>query len=386
MRYSVRTVFFSFFKLGLVSFGGYLALISVVHQKFVEKDKSVSDKFLKDMVALSTFLPGPVAVNVVSALGFYLRKWPGALAAFVGVLTPAFLSMSLLYFLYARVIEIAVFTHFFKGATSVVTAVIVSVAITMTKKEDHKSLLFFLIPASFVFLFLFPSFWGLLSILLVAGIIGWIVNKDSYTSTKQGNYIGWTLPIFIFLAGIIYSIPRSTIYLDLAGTFSTVSLTLFGGGYVMVPILNNIVVIEKQWLTQREFMDAIALGQITPGPILISAAFVGFKQAGFWGGIISTLSIFTPSAILMIVMFNNLKEWLMNRHVRAFFDGLRMAVVGMIFNSGVVLFLGQEPGAITTTIVLIALILLIFYKISPIYLILAGGLLGIMSYFIGIGL
>ncbi|MDH4057410.1 MAG: chromate transporter, partial [Cyclobacteriaceae bacterium] len=141
MQYSVKSVFTSFFKLGLVSFGGYLALISVVHQKFVEQEKTVPNELLTDMVALSTFLPGPVAVNVVSALGFYLRGWRGAMAAFIGVLTPAFLFMSILYVLYDRFIEITIITSFFNGATSVVTAVIVSVAVAMARKEDRSSIL-----------------------------------------------------------------------------------------------------------------------------------------------------------------------------------------------------------------------------------------------------
>lgn len=383
MTYTIKNVFISFFKLGLVSFGGYMALISVVHQKFVERDKHVPDKLLADMVALSTFLPGPVAVNVVSALGFYLRGWQGAVAAFAGVLLPAFIFMGGLFYLYERFIEINVFTSFFKGATSVVVAIIFSVALTMAKKVKRISLLTLLIPIAFALLFFFPEFWSLLLILLSAGLIGWVVNRNIYDSTNRKNYLGWTLPILLLLAGIIYFLPTNTIYLDLARTFSTVSVTLFGGGYVMIPMLNDLIVAEKQWLTQTEFIDAIALGQITPGPILISAAFVGFKQAGFWGGLISTLAIFCPSAVLMIVMFNNLSTWLGNRHVRAFFDGLRMAVIGMIFYSGVVLFLGQGVTVITAGIGIIALGLLIVYKISPIHLILGGGLFGVFGYLTG---
>jgi len=384
MQYSVKSVFTSFFKLGLVSFGGYLALISVVHQKFVEQEKTVPNELLTDMVALSTFLPGPVAVNVVSALGYYLRGWRGAMAAFIGVLTPAFLFMSILYVLYDRFIEITIITSFFNGATSVVTAVIVSVAVAMARKEDRSSILIYLVPISFALLYFFPAFTSILAIMLASGVIGWAIKRNSYTSIEQEKYFGWTLPILIVLAVIIYLIPRNTIYFDLAGTFSTVSLTLFGGGYVMVPMLNNLVVVEKHWLTQSEFIDAIALGQITPGPILISAAFVGFKQAGFLGGLIATLSIFTPSAVLMIVMYNNLKSWLKNRHVRAFFDGLRMAVIGMIFYSGVVLFLSFDQTIITVIIGFAALGLLIYYKIAPVHLILGGGLIGVVGYLAGI--
>lgn len=373
--YSLLDIYLIFLRLGSTSFGGYMALIAVVHEKFVEKDKTLPDQSLSDMVAFSTFLPGPVAVNVVSAVGFYLSGWLGAAVAFLGILTPAFFFMLLLFTLYVQLGDLGFFRTFFVGASYVVVGLIFSTGVNMAKKEKDNRLVIFLTPILFALLFVVNAYWQILAILLGAGLIGWIEARNRLASTTSEGAPLWTWAILLVAAAVVTFLPAGNIYLDLVKTFSTVSLTLFGGGYVMIPMLHELLIGTKHWLTEREFLDAIAMGQLTPGPILISSAFVGFKLTGWFGGLVATLSIFLPSSLVMVLLFNNVKAWLNNRHVRAFFTGMKMAIIALILYSGVKLMVDLKfviPGMITAAI---AFVLIFFYKINPVYLVLSAGAL-----------
>ena len=375
MQYSLLDIYLIFLRLGSTSFGGYMALIAVVHEKFVEKDKTLPDQSLSDMVAFSTFLPGPVAVNVVSAVGYYLAGWLGATVAFLGILTPAFCFMLVLYAVYSQLGDLGFFRNFFVGASYVVVGLIFSTGINMIRKEKDRSWVILLIPIIFAGLFFVKAYWQILVILLVSGIIGWFQFKNKTQSTASQGAPWWTWTVLVAGAVVIVLLPATNIYLDLVKTFSTVSLTLFGGGYVMIPMLHELLIDGKHWLTEREFIDAIAMGQLTPGPILISSAFVGFKLVGWVGGLVAALSIFLPSSVVMVLLFNNVKAWLNNRHVRAFFSGMKMAIMALILYSGVRLLIDLKfviAGVVTSAI---AFGLIFFYKINPVYLVLAAGTL-----------
>jgi chromate transporter len=381
--YSLLDIFLIFLRLGSTSFGGYMALVAIVHQKFVEKDKSLPDQSLSDMVTFATFLPGPVAVNVVSNVGYHFAGWLGAVVAFVGILTPAFCFMLVFYMLYSQLGDLEVFSGFFAGASYVVVGLIFSTGVNMVKKDKGLGWVLVMIPLIFTLLFFVKAYWQMLAILLASGIVGWILFRNKTTSVAGQGSSWWTWTILLAGALVVFLLPTSNIYFDIVKTFSTVSLTLFGGGYVMIPMLHELLIEGKNWLTEREFLDAIAMGQLTPGPILISSAFVGFKLAGWTGGLVATLSIFLPSAVTMVLLFNNVKSWLSNRHVRAFFSGMKMAIIALILYSGVRLLIDLKfviAGLITAAI---AFALIFFRKVNPVYLVLlAGALFSLSAYLI----
>lgn len=380
---SLRYLFVRFIQLGAVSFGGYLALVAMVHSRFVERDRKVPGQFLADLVALASFLPGPVAVNTVSAVGYYLRGWMGMITAFTAILTPAFLTMYLLFSFHEQVSEAKLFQAFVRGAAAVVTAVIFSVGLTMVKKEPRSGLLLML-PLVITALIWVQGYAALLIILVSAGTVGWYFNRTKYPRSHQKLSVGIALPLLIFAALGVYILPVEGLVGDLVSTFLSVSLSLFGGGYVMVPFLQEIVVTQKHWLSETEFVNAITFGQITPGPILISAAFVGFKQAGFLGGLVATLAIFLPSSLLMTVLSSHFQKHMDDRHVKAFFDGLRIAIIGLILYSASQFFKMQTFNWITVAVASVTLLLISRYRINAVYLVAAGGLIGIFSYLVGI--
>lgn len=359
-----------------------MALLAFVHNKLVDQDKAISNHLFTNLISISSFLPGPVAVNVVSSIGYSTNGLMGAFVAFFAVLLPSFIVMTCLYFFYEYFNESILLKSFFNGVTYIIVGIILSVSYNMIKKEKLNLEAPIIILAVLVLLFFFHSFWQLLLIIVLTGGTGWMLNYNSYQSIYVANFRSWIWIIPICFAAIFYFLPHENIYLDLLSTFSTVSVSLFGGGYVMIPMLQDIVVNQKQWLTQQEFIDSIAMGQFTPGPILISAAFVGFKQAGFLGGVVATLAIFVPSSILMLVVYNGIRQWLENRHFKAFFDGLRLAVIAMIIYSGLYMFMGLKYDSWFTIMTIIAIYLIVFHKMSPIYLILFGGFFGIIRQLI----
>ena len=165
---------------------------------------------------------------------------------------------------------------------------------------------------------------------------------------------------------------------NLSKVFANISLTLFGGGYVFIPYLDKIIVEQLGWLTQREFIDSIAMGQITPGPILITATFIGYKMNGLIGAFLSTLSIFLPSSVV-IIFFSRVYYFIKkNSTVKLIINGFKIGIIGLICYSGYVIMFKQQSNLNFYSLVacFISFIVLNKTKIHPIFLIIVAGLIG----------
>lgn len=157
------------------------------------------------------------------------------------------------------------------------------------------------------------------------------------------------------------------------GTFS------FGGGVVIIPLVENEVVMKYGWLTKREFIDAVTLGQITPGPVVISATFIGYKVYGIWGAIVSTVSVILPSFVMICLATQAIKKFQENKLLANFFRGARVAVIGMILQAGLSIGKSSLIDFKTIFIAGIALISLLKYKLNPIWILLGAGIVGLVS-------
>jgi len=157
------------------------------------------------------------------------------------------------------------------------------------------------------------------------------------------------------------------------GTFS------FGGGMVIIPLVENEVVMKYGWLTKREFIDAVTLGQITPGPVVISATFIGYKVYGILGAIVSTASVILPSFVMICLATQAIKKFQENKLLANFFRGARVAVIGMILQAGLSIGKSSLIDFKTIFIAGIALISLLKYKLNPIWILLGAGIVGLVS-------
>jgi len=395
---SLNYLFLTFLRIGATSWGGFMALISVVQKNMVEKDKVIKDEEILDGISLASVLPGPVAFNVVTYIGYQLKGFKGALVSMAGITLPSFLLILVLAHVYFKFGQLPIFTNFFNGVLPAVTAIIISVAYSMTRKnvKDPKQVV--IMTSAIVALILFRSFFITALIMVVGGSAGYFIYrkddaKEQKTSSNRISF-SWKRALvltFSIIAGVVFFayLPNLTqgalqeqlrIQRDIMFTFSGLSVTLFGGGYVIIPAIHEVIVEGLHWLSTKEFSDAIAMGQITPGPIFISATFIGYKVGGLMGAITATLAIFLPPGFIMLLCSQFIDSIKNSKVVVAIFKGLRPAVIGMIFAAAYTLGKDLSLNWGTIFIFLSVLVLSIKYKINVVYLIPASGVIGILIF------
>ncbi len=378
-------IFIIFLKTGAISFGGYMMLISTIQREFAQRKKIMSNKKILDAITMASFLPGPMAINVASYIGFAIRGWKGAIVAFVGVLLPSFIIMLIFSHLYLNSRNIPGFSSFFDGIIPVVSAVIFSVGYSFFKEKKDKLFSFLLITLSFALTSLIKGYISIILPLALCGALNLLYNGDkikkinnpkkAFLRTK-GILIA-SIILFLLLV-FLNNAPINTPNFNLSKVFANISLTLFGGGYVFIPYLDKIVVEQIGWLTKREFIDSIAMGQITPGPILITATFIGYKINGISGAFFSTISIFLPSSVV-IIFFSRIYYFIKkNNTIKLIINGFKIGIIGLIYYSGYVIMFQQleNYNIVSISICIFSFIILNKTKIHPLFLIMIFGFIG----------
>ena len=395
------TIFLRFLVIGATSFGGFMALVSMVQREVVERKKWLSNDILLDAVSVASFLPGPLAVNVVAFSGYRLRGMWGALLSMTAVLLPTFaliVILSRLYFSYGQMPGVS---RAFDGIIPGVCAVVAAVALDMGRRQIRSWAQGLILLASFLIITFFGGFYSTLFIMIAGALIGTLFFRESQTADVRISHVSINelrafiqtnllfLLAFAALLFVVILLPwmipiadgsELKLYRQLALTFSPVSLTLFGGGYVFIPMLQQLVVEQLQWLNTREFADGIALGQVTPGPIMISAAFVGYKIAGTIGAAVATVAMFLPPALLMLLVSDLLESLKGNSKVISAFRGLRPAVIGMIAAAAVSLARSAPHDLRALGIGLVVFFLIARFKISAAYLIPLSAIAGLLLF------
>ena len=386
-KISYIRLFFIFLKTGTISFGGYMMLIAMIKYEFVERTRILKNSKILDAITMASFLPGPMAINVASYVGFLLKGWKGAVISFLAVLLPSFLIMLLFSYLYLNSQNIPGFTSFFMGVMPVVSAVIFTVAYDIFKETKNKFFSFILVVLSFMIAYSVKGYISIILPLLICGLLNIFYNKKKI---KFGVSFGNSSKNFIKIKGIlIASFIMATLYVflnnatidtktfNLARIFSNISLTLFGGGYVFIPYLDKIIVEQLGWLTQREFIDSIAMGQITPGPILITATFIGYKINGIFGAFIATISIFLPSSVIIIFFSRVYYFFKKNAFFKIVIKGFKIGIIGLICYAGYIIIFREEIfNSFNILIFIISFLILSKKIIHPLFLILTFGVLG----------
>lgn len=375
----------SFFKIGLTSFGGHAALVSVLQEELVKKKKAIQDELIMDGLSIASLLPGPLAVNVVAYIGYHLKGWPGALSTmFVVLLPPVTLIIGIAY-LYRTYSDLQPVNSFLAGVIPVIIALILSLCYNMFRKNISANWHYLTFAAILISAFFLNSYLWIVVFIVIGGLIGYIFRDKNISGGEGGDkpqgrigkdlYFGLVIIVFAY---IILFFLLEGINHRLLFEFAKVSLTLFGGGYVMIPILHEIVVDNFQWLSSTEFANAIAFGQITPGPILVSATYVGYVTGGLLGAFLATIGIFLPSAVAMVVIgnvFDNVKG---HPVVTGIMKGIRPVIIALIAYSGVILFKSTEEMALSAIITVVSFTIITFTRFNYFFLILIGGLIGLV--------
>lgn len=333
-------------KLGALGFGGGVAIIALMEREFVEQQQCLKTEEFLHGVALGQIL-GPWAVNAVIFIGYRLFGLMGALLAEVVFLIPSILLVILLSWLYFSFHQIPSLQGALLGLGPVVIALIISATWSMGRKSVRS-------PAA-MGLFLATCLGSLtrinpLWLLALAGLMGFLLKLGNtasryHWSTQAQNHIR-----FLLLPGLMQVLPHRFLILiqttpelatvglwTLAGVFLKVGLVFFGGGFVLIPVLNQHLVTELGWLTQQEFIDGVALSQLTPGPLAVLATFAGYRVANIAGALTATAALFLPATALMLFISHFYQRLRHVKQIKNFLAGVNPAVVGLILSAAITL-------------------------------------------------
>jgi chromate transporter len=358
-----------FGKLGLIGFGGPLAHIALIQDEAVAKRGWLREPDFLQGLALSQALPGPASTQLAIYVGFRLRRYRGAVISGCAFILPAFLIMLLLTWLYFRFQAIPAIQQLFYGVTPVVLAVILVSGYKLGKSVATDRTLVATVAASAALVALVSL--NIILLFLLAGVFGIV----AYGPRRKG--LGASAASFLIAVPIVASqVPSSEILAQLGWFFLKVGSLIYGGGLVIVPFIEREVVNTYGWLTPKEFLDGLALGQMTPGPVVITATFIGYKVASYWGALVATVAIFLPSCVFIFLGAVYLEKIEHSPYVQAFLKPVNAAAVGAILGAFFTLSARSLLEPVPVALFALALVALWRYKISFIQVAAAGAVVG----------
>jgi chromate transporter len=329
-RGRVGDVFALFLKLGTVGFGGPTAHIAMIEDEAVTKRAWLPRSEYVDALAATNMIPGPNSTEMAIHVGYRRAGVAGAIVAGLAFIGPAFVLMLGLSWAYFRWQDVAAIADLFDGIKPAVIAILTVTLWRLFRSsvKDVPQLALMCIAGALAYWF---TAWEPL-ILLAAGVIGigLYLAERPYPTLPMRMIVPWPLLAVPTIAAAAALAWDPATLGDLASLFLRAGGLLFGGGYVLIPLVQDDVVERYGWLTNQQFLDGVALGQMTPGPIVITATFVGYGAAGFPGAIVATTAVFLPSfafAIIASQFLDRLRGW---RVAQAFLKGVGPAVVGTI--------------------------------------------------------
>jgi chromate transporter len=330
---SLPTLFLAFLRLGITAFGGP-AMIAYIRKMAVEDRKWISPETFRNGVALCQTIPGATAMQVTAYVGLRVGGIAGAAASFIGFGLPAFCLMVILSFVYVHTQSLPQIISAFNGLRVIIVALVANAAFAFGRSnvKNWQGLLIAIIIGLAFALGVNP----ILVILLAAGL-GMVLyhnqtfdNPASHPASRNG--IDWKpiliLGVFIAGMGALWLIDRGLF--DLTGLMSKIDLLAFGGGFTSIPLMSHEIVDARSWLSNAAFMDGIALGQITPGPIVITATFVGFLYQGLAGAVFATIGIFLPSFLMVVGITPHFDSLQSHANFRRAVEGVLSSFVGLL--------------------------------------------------------
>ena len=365
----------SFFRLGLVAFGGPAAHISMMETEFVERRKLLRREDYLDMVGAANLIPGPNSTETVMHVGYRLGGWTGLLVAGASFILPAAVLTALVAIAYVAGRDLNFMLPVLSGIQAAIIALIGFAVWKLGKKAAKSNVLTALAVLAGVFTAL-----GIPEVLVILGagalILIWSLARQSAAMAT---------PVMLWQAASLITpeISASGVWREgvTAGslflTFLKTGAVLFGSGYVLVAYLEADLVDRLNWLTSEELLDAIAMGQFTPGPVLTTATFVGQLLGGFPGAVLATLGIFLPSFVFVALTAPIIPKLRKSNIAAPFLDGANAGAVGVMASVLISLSMENLTDPFRIALAIAAAILLgRMPKLSPILLVVGAGMLG----------
>jgi chromate transporter len=364
-----------FLRLGLLGFGGPVALVGQMGRELAEERRWLTKEQMREAVAICQSLPGPLAIQVGIYISYLRTGFWGAWAGGWAFILPNFVIVAGLGALYVYLGDLKPVTAIFYGVSPAVIALILHSCWRLAKLGMEDWLQWAISAACFVVTIALRAEVALLFI--GAGLVG-ILYYGSALAFRRPTTLAVVGPL-VATAPVTPAASGSTLTKLLLFFLKAGSLT-FGSGLVIVPFLEQGLVREYGWLNQREFLIAVAIGMISPGPVVITATFVGYLVAGFWGSLVSTVAIFLPSFILVLIATPILARHRANTNVQGFVKGAYGAAIGTILGACVLLGRVAIGDWLTALIGLGSLAVLLRRKVSNPALIAAAAAVGLIAF------
>jgi chromate transporter len=367
-RGNVREVASFFLKLGFLAFGGVAGHIAMMRRELVDRRKWISEQDFLDLFGIMNLIPGPSSTEMVIALGYWRAGWPALILAGVLFILPAMLMILALSWAYVGYGTLPAAQWILYGMNPMVIAIIADALLSLGRTALKTASLALMAVASLVL-----YFWGvsivaiIVSTAVLTAIVGYWKTKGQQRDLGIFPVAGGGARVAIAAAS---AIPFSMTRLFL--TFLKIGAVSYGGGYVLLAFLRADFVAHLHWLTDKQLLDAVAAGQITPGPVFASATFVGYLTGGMKGALLATLGMFLPSFIFIAIVFPFVPKLKGSPGARIFLDGINAVTVGLMAAVSWQLARGAILDAFTAVEAIVGLLILRRFRINSAWLILGG--------------
>jgi len=379
--YSLWQLVMYVLKLGTLGFGGPVALVGYMHRDLVETRKWISEADYKEGLTLAQLMPGPLAAQLAMYLGYVHYRNLGATLVGIAFVVPSFVMVVLIGMAYVAYGGLTWMQAVFYGVGACVIGIIAISAYKLTTKSIGKDKLLwaiYLIGAAVTVI----TESELVSLFLIAGVLVWLVRAPPKKWFGGGGLPG----IFAISAQlpaatpVVASVDWSVLW-QIGVFFAEAGAFVFGSGLAIVPFLYGGVVNEYHWLTERQFVDAVAVAMITPGPVVITVGFIGYLVAGFPGAVVAALATFLPCYFFTIIPAPYFKKHGKNPGIVAFVDGVTAAAIGTI--TGAVIVLGKRSITDLPTILLAVITVALIWKFKKLpepVIVAAAAVIGLLVY------
>jgi len=377
-RVPIKELVRYYLRLGLLGFGGPVALVGQMERELVAGRGWVTKDEMREGIAICQSLPGPLAIQVGIWLSYLRGGFWGAWAGGWAFILPNFVIVSVMGALYVHFGGLPWVTAIFYGVSPAVIALILHSCYRLTKLGMDDWLQWALAAAAFVVTITVRA--EVAWIFLASGVVG-ILYYGSLLQTRPSasttSSVVFSVPLLVGADG---GASSGAMLGKLFTFFAKAGSLTFGSGLVIVPFLEKGLVQQTGWLNEREFLVAVAMGMMSPGPVVITATFVGYLVAGFWGSLVATIGIFLPSFLLVLIVAPLLLRYRTNPNVQGFIRGAYAAAIGTILGACVLLGRIAIGDWLTALVALVSLVILFRWKVSNPLLIAGAAAIGLVAF------
>ncbi len=348
-------------RLGTLGFGGPVALVGYMHRDLVEQRKWISETDYKEGLTLAQLMPGPLAAQLAIYLGYVHYRILGATLVGIAFVLPSFVMVVALGAAYVAYGGLTWMQAVFYGVGAAVIGIIAISAYKLTTKSIGKDRLLwaiYLLAAVITVVTESEIVW----LFLTAGVLVWLVRAPPKNWFNKGGAASMALATQLPTASGVASVIDWPVLLQIAAFFGEAGAFVFGSGLAIVPFLYGGVVNDYHWLNERQFVDAVAVAMITPGPVVITVGFIGYLVAGFPGAMVAALATFLPCYLFTIIPAPYFRKHGKKPGLIAFVDGVTAAAIGTI--TGAVVVLGKRSIVDIPTLAILLVTILLLWKVK----------------------